>query len=486
MQQQFALLNLGSANAAPHTKGASSSAQNALGVGLQTPEIKGDGPEVEGFAPVLSALMQPAADGAPIDAESLAKWQQLLDAEGGVDLTAFMQQQGFDPQALMQMSGQDLADMLAQQGIFLPPEQSQALIDTWDSGESPGQRLAGLLGAAGAVGDPQQHPAAVIQQFMQALLPGANNKSQHEGDSGKARVDKPTSGALNLASLPLGQGITVSAQSAAQGPVANASHAGSPWLIDQQLHVQAGLSPMQPQLSSTSLVQGDFVLANGDAASSDNSNAQWRASIQLSSAQAAQNGAMSGETDNLFRAQLDLSATTVSDDVGAELAADKSPAVNRLGELQARQAQTVARPYSTAVNVPVTDPQWSDQVSQKIVWMTGRQIQTAEIHLNPPELGPVDVKISVSNDQATVSFNAQHASVREMLEANVQRLREMMESNGVALSDVNVGSGERDERYAAEQEAVEGGVAGADADSEPLADSEVNTVVSDRLVDFYA
>jgi len=54
----------------------------------------------------------------------------------------------------------------------------------------------------------------------------------------------------------------------------------------------------------------------------------------------------------------------------------------------------------------------------------------------------MEVRIQVHNDQASVQFTAQHAVVREALEAALPRLRDMFEASGVQLVDVDVSSGE--------------------------------------------
>jgi flagellar hook-length control protein FliK len=142
-------------------------------------------------------------------------------------------------------------------------------------------------------------------------------------------------------------------------------------------------------------------------------------------------------------------------DVGIE-PKDKGGAA-KFTELQLRTASDVQKPYSTTLMTPVDAKEWADEVSQKIVWFTGRNIQAAEMHLNPADLGPIDVKINVQNDVASVSFNVQNASVRELLESNVVRLREMMESNGVNLGDVNVDSGAGDAYREAQNQAAQSG-----------------------------
>jgi flagellar hook-length control protein FliK len=61
-----------------------------------------------------------------------------------------------------------------------------------------------------------------------------------------------------------------------------------------------------------------------------------------------------------------------------------------------------------------------------------------ELKLNPAHLGPIEVRVQMQNDQAQVSFVAQHGPVRDALEAALPRLREMFTAKGFNLVDVNV------------------------------------------------
>jgi flagellar hook-length control protein FliK len=72
--------------------------------------------------------------------------------------------------------------------------------------------------------------------------------------------------------------------------------------------------------------------------------------------------------------------------------------------------------------------------------MVGGGQQTAELSLNPPDLGPLQVVISVSNDQASANFFSAQPDVREALEAALPRLRQMMSESGVQLSGFSVNS----------------------------------------------
>lgn len=94
----------------------------------------------------------------------------------------------------------------------------------------------------------------------------------------------------------------------------------------------------------------------------------------------------------------------------------------------------------SALQAPVGSPAWGDGLGQKVVWMAGQQVQVAELHLNPPHLGPMEVRLSVSGDQVSALFVSAQPAVREAIEAAMPRLREMFADGGMTLGNATVGS----------------------------------------------
>ncbi len=93
------------------------------------------------------------------------------------------------------------------------------------------------------------------------------------------------------------------------------------------------------------------------------------------------------------------------------------------------------------LDIRVGAPAWNGELAQKVVWMATQQQQVAELHLNPPHLGPLEVRLTIGNDQggqAGVHFTSPHWAVREAIEAALPRLREMMAESGIALGNVSV------------------------------------------------
>jgi flagellar hook-length control protein FliK len=81
---------------------------------------------------------------------------------------------------------------------------------------------------------------------------------------------------------------------------------------------------------------------------------------------------------------------------------------------------------------------WGKSLTQRVSLMVGQKLQSAEIQLNPRNLGPMEVQLSIQQDQASVIFSSQHAVVREAIESALPKLREMLEEMGIQLDNVDV------------------------------------------------
>jgi flagellar hook-length control protein FliK len=95
---------------------------------------------------------------------------------------------------------------------------------------------------------------------------------------------------------------------------------------------------------------------------------------------------------------------------------------------------------------PVADPRWGGALTERVVWMVRGEVPHAELRLNPPDLGPLEVRITLVEDETRIRFVAPQAVVREAVEAALPRLREMLAATGLNLGHVDVsgqGGGER-------------------------------------------
>lgn len=92
------------------------------------------------------------------------------------------------------------------------------------------------------------------------------------------------------------------------------------------------------------------------------------------------------------------------------------------------------------MNVPMTNPDWGVEFGKRIKMLMNNNIQHAEIRMDPPGLGSIQVRINMNQDQANISFTALHANVREAIETNMNRLREMLGESGLQLGEADVNS----------------------------------------------
>ncbi len=90
-----------------------------------------------------------------------------------------------------------------------------------------------------------------------------------------------------------------------------------------------------------------------------------------------------------------------------------------------------------SIDVPVQDPRWQKAFSQRVVWSVGN-VQSAQLRLNPAELGRIDIQLNVDNDKANVVFTTQQGSVKDVIEQALPRLRDMLAEQGVDLENVDI------------------------------------------------
>ncbi len=98
------------------------------------------------------------------------------------------------------------------------------------------------------------------------------------------------------------------------------------------------------------------------------------------------------------------------------------------------------------INVYPGKSGWDQAISQKVVWMLGAGQQSASLTLNPPDLGPLKVVISVHNDQANTTFISDNDEVRKALESGMSNLRDKMNESGIQLGQANVSTSQQSQQ----------------------------------------
>ena len=123
--------------------------------------------------------------------------------------------------------------------------------------------------------------------------------------------------------------------------------------------------------------------------------------------------------------------------------------------------------------VDLNQKNWGRTLGQQLNWMVNNQLQHAEIRVNPPDLGPIELRVSLQHNQTSVTFFCHEAAVREALETALPRLREMLDSQGITLNQAQVS----DQSLARQQAGHGGQPAFSQRDDRPPANPSMREAV---------
>ncbi|WP_448118231.1 flagellar hook-length control protein FliK [Pseudomonas serbica] len=171
---------------------------------------------------------------------------------------------------------------------------------------------------------------------------------------------------------------------------------------------------------------------------------------------------------------------------------------NRLAALT--QAATPKTANAVPVNQPIAMHQsgWTEEVVNRVMYLSSANLKAADIQLQPAELGRLDIRVNMVPDQQTqVTFMSAHPGVREALDGQMHRLRDMFAQQGMGQVDVNVSDQSRGSQDQGQQQQAQSGRASAgggrlDAMDDEIAPSVTEVaatatrVIGSSAVDYYA
>ncbi len=255
-----------------------------------------------------------------------------------------------------------------------------------------------------------------VRLDISALLPlmGANPTATPGVTATPALVADQVAAAADAAlpALPIAQGPLAIA-AATPAPIRPATTTASALPVTKGESRQAQASEQEPAFVAAPTGKG------GEAT-------QTAGKIVLDAANTADGG-----QKHAMASQVDLSAT------------DFRAAMERAVAMTPVAADSVGKAASTQslrIDTPLGQNGWHDEMGQKLTWMAGAGRQQAELVLTPPQLGRVEVSLTINGDQATAIFTSPYAAVREALENSMDRLRGVLADAGVTLGQTQVGS----------------------------------------------
>ncbi|MCD5983601.1 flagellar hook-length control protein FliK [Pseudomonas sp. CDFA 610] len=152
----------------------------------------------------------------------------------------------------------------------------------------------------------------------------------------------------------------------------------------------------------------------------------------------------------------------------------------------AQPARAAATPAATPLmSQPLAMHQsgWTEGVVDRVMYLSSQNLKSAEIKLEPAELGRLDIRVNMAPDQQTqVTFMSAHLGVREALESQMSRLRDSFSQQGLGQVDVNVSDQSQQQAQQQAQEQASRAQRGGRGGGTGLGDSADDVSIADAAV----
>jgi flagellar hook-length control protein FliK len=160
-----------------------------------------------------------------------------------------------------------------------------------------------------------------------------------------------------------------------------------------------------------------------------------------------------------------------------------------------------AGPLATAgpaIAAPLNSPQWPGEFGRQFIAIAqgaqGSGVDTphsAELRLDPPELGPLRITININDNVAHAVFTSAHAAVRQTLENALPQLQQLLAQAGISLGQASVNDhsqpqSDPDAFAQADRQGVGGVARSADPGDTTVATTTRRNVAPNALIDTFA
>jgi|GEM_PF-1877319 len=312
--------------------------------------------------------------------------------------------------------------------------------------ESPDTKVLELSLATGLSGELEQEATDIFAQV-------ADNPV---GDRG-GRLNTDSVDALSAAKLPA---TTSANQDATEPPALLAAGAVSQLLTGLKSDVPAGrtaglasttLNKTVPEIlekPSGSTKSGGLVKAGGAAtAAASGQSLPYTGLAQRAQAELGGGLVTDAKSESVLATILSPQLGARGDaGIAASVSSNAPIALTHSFEQVLRQAEAKV---NASIEAPLRSPAFATELSEKVVWLVGRQGQFADLSLNPPQMGALEVRLSLNGGEVSAQFFSANPAVREAIDAALPRLRELMAQAGINLGDAGV----RDQAFDGRQSA---------------------------------
>lgn len=122
-------------------------------------------------------------------------------------------------------------------------------------------------------------------------------------------------------------------------------------------------------------------------------------------------------------------------------------------QVQSETAKAATSTQHSALDkaINIAKPEAAVQLAERVRMLVNLGNMSADIRLDPPELGSMQVRVHMHGEQASVNFVVQSQQARDMLDQAVPRLREMLAEKGIELGQSFVQQEGKGQQFADQQ-----------------------------------
>lgn len=103
--------------------------------------------------------------------------------------------------------------------------------------------------------------------------------------------------------------------------------------------------------------------------------------------------------------------------------------------LAATRSDMLAEMTQASIEIPIDHADFAEAFARQSATLIVQGSSSAEIHLNPRDMGPIRIAISLDADAASLDITAAHADTRAAIEASLPALRQMLGDQGLRLAN---------------------------------------------------
>ncbi|MCZ7835451.1 flagellar hook-length control protein FliK [Atlantibacter hermannii] len=280
---------------------------------------------------------------------------------------------------------------------------------------------------------------AEAKSLLDAVLAGLNAPADGNADATAAVAD-------NIKSVADDNPLNEQDMAALSALFAMLPHQQTAALAQESVSGQTSTTATAALASATSSLAKTLT---GDARGEMKNDGKTRADTQAVTAQAQPTAAVApqqhdavqaaGNADKLFNDANASSPTTPS---------ALQPLVSSATTATTPASAAIATPHTAVLNAQLGSAEWQQAFSQHVTLMTRNGQQSAELRLNPEDLGQVHISLKIDDNLAQMQFVSPHSHVRAALEAALPTLRTQLAESGIQLGQSDISS----ESFAGQQQ----------------------------------